>query len=344
MSKVMRSVGMLGAAVVLAALALLAATAPVAEAGTDRWTALADRAYGESVEAVAAADAAGTYVRAQFVASLASCAGRRFGWRDLRTQAWFKRLYSLRTPDGGYGLGAPFDAFGDGTVNPADTAYTITEAWHVGRVLLAGYDGGGVLAGIVRHVAELVAHAPASGRLARHPRAGRGVDRDGRLPAGRHPPHSRGGDRQRDGAARQGLGRLDRARRHLRRRWRKRGRPGPLHRPQQRHRQGPERAASSSSTPAATSRPRPTASAPRSSNASRPSISSPSSTTASSTTSASTTSWPPAPSCPTSSSCRPCRTSTVGTPRATCCATSRPVSRSSTVISGIHRARGSPSR
>src|SRR5690349_3223737 len=33
----------------VAALALLAATAPVAEAATDRWTVLADRAYGESV-------------------------------------------------------------------------------------------------------------------------------------------------------------------------------------------------------------------------------------------------------------------------------------------------------
>ncbi|MBE8523627.1 hypothetical protein ILP97_40110 [Amycolatopsis sp. H6(2020)] len=145
-----------------AAAVLLLAFARPAEADSGEWLALADRAYAESVEAVAAADAAGTYVRAQFVASLASYSGQRFGWRDRRTQAWLRRLASLRTPTGGYGLGTPYDAFGDGSVNPAGTAYTITEAWHVGRVLLAGYDGGGVPAGAVRHVARLVAGAPSS--------------------------------------------------------------------------------------------------------------------------------------------------------------------------------------
>jgi hypothetical protein len=149
-----------GLAALVAVLAF--AGAPVAGAGTSRWVALADQAYGESVAAVDAADSAGAFVRAQFVASLAWYAGERFGWQDRRTQRWLHRLYALRTPSGGYGLGAPFDAFQDGTVNPAGTAYTITEAWHVGRVLMAGYDGGGVTPRRVRQVAGFLARVPLS--------------------------------------------------------------------------------------------------------------------------------------------------------------------------------------
>ncbi|MBK8076059.1 MAG: hypothetical protein IPK24_10920 [Kineosporiaceae bacterium] len=37
---------------------------------------------------------------------------------------------------GGYGLGTAWDAFGDGTRNPASTTYTVTTAGHVGWVLL----------------------------------------------------------------------------------------------------------------------------------------------------------------------------------------------------------------
>ncbi|SDX80356.1 hypothetical protein SAMN05421504_103908 [Amycolatopsis xylanica] len=136
--------------------ALLLTMTPAASAAEDKWVSLADRTYTESVAAVAAADSSGVYVRVQFVAPLAWYAGTRFGWRDERTQGWLRRLYALRTPTGGYGLGAPFDAFGDKTVNPADTAYSITVAWHVGRTLIAGYDGGGVPASAVREAASML--------------------------------------------------------------------------------------------------------------------------------------------------------------------------------------------
>ncbi|WP_406631912.1 hypothetical protein [Amycolatopsis sp. WGS_07] len=143
--------------------ACLIVTAGTASATDDnKWVELADRSYADAVTAVANADAAGSYVRAQFVAPLAAYAGQRFGWRDQRTRAWLDRLYRLRTPTGGYGLGVPFDAFGDKTVNPADTAYTITDAWHVGRVLLAGYDGGGVPAARIREVAHNLNTVPLS--------------------------------------------------------------------------------------------------------------------------------------------------------------------------------------
>jgi hypothetical protein len=151
-----------GLAALAAALTLAAGAVAPASADTGNWTVPADRAYAESVAAVTAADAAGTYVRAQFVAALAWYAGERFGWWDHRTQEWLHRLYSLRTPSGGYGLGAPFDAFQDGTVNPAGTAYTITEAWHVGRTLIAGYDHGSVPAWRIRQVARPLARAPLS--------------------------------------------------------------------------------------------------------------------------------------------------------------------------------------
>ncbi|GAA4550955.1 CHAP domain-containing protein [Amycolatopsis samaneae] len=139
-----------------------------------KWTRLADRTYDESVNAVRRADAAHQYVRAQFVAPLAWYAGQKFGWHDQRTQDWLNRLYGLRTPSRGYGLGQPYDAYGDGTTNPATTAYTITGAWHVGRTLLAGFDGGGVPAERVREVATWLAGIPlaAGGQCAAYSESG----------------------------------------------------------------------------------------------------------------------------------------------------------------------------
>ncbi|RSM91492.1 hypothetical protein DMH04_00345 [Kibdelosporangium aridum] len=147
----------------LVGVTILAGLTGTASADADnKWGQLADQTYSEAVAAVNQADVTGVYVRAQYVAPLAWYAGQRFGWRDRRTQTWLHRLYALRTPTNGYGLGAEFDAFADGTVNPADTAYTITSAWHVGRVLITGYDGGGVSAGRVRQAANLIASLPLS--------------------------------------------------------------------------------------------------------------------------------------------------------------------------------------
>jgi hypothetical protein len=52
------------------------------------------------------------------------------------------KVYSQKKPDGGYGLPVAFDAFGDGTVNSADTTYTVTLAGHVGPPFLLGYQHG----------------------------------------------------------------------------------------------------------------------------------------------------------------------------------------------------------
>ncbi|WP_156994278.1 hypothetical protein [Pseudonocardia acaciae] len=129
-----------------------------------RYERLADRSYTESERAVAQVESAGGVVRAQFIAPLAWYSGIRFGWRSARTRIWLDKLAAPRTPAGGYGLSVPFDAYRDGSVNPADTGYTITGAWHVGRALMAGYDGGGVPAERIRQVAGwLTRLRPAAG-------------------------------------------------------------------------------------------------------------------------------------------------------------------------------------
>ncbi|WP_158889306.1 hypothetical protein [Amycolatopsis anabasis] len=144
----------------VAALAVCALGSVTASAAGGKWTQLADQTYDESVAAVARADTSGRYVRAQFVASLAWYAGQKVGWQDQRTRDWLDRLYGLRTPTTAYGLGAAYDAYGDGTTNPATTAYTITGAWHVGWTLIAGYDGGGVPADRMREIAGWLDRIP----------------------------------------------------------------------------------------------------------------------------------------------------------------------------------------
>ncbi|WP_159618099.1 hypothetical protein [Arthrobacter zhaoguopingii] len=66
------------------------------------------------------------------------------GWQHPTTQQYLAKVYSLNKADGGYGLGKSWDAFGDGSVNPASTTYTVSTADHVGEVLLAGHLAGAV--------------------------------------------------------------------------------------------------------------------------------------------------------------------------------------------------------
>lgn len=72
----------------------------------------------------------------------AGAAGMLYGWPNTVTRGLLLKLLGTRNPDGGYGLGRPYDAFADGTVNPPDTTYTVTLAGHVGPTLLAAYKGG----------------------------------------------------------------------------------------------------------------------------------------------------------------------------------------------------------
>jgi hypothetical protein len=67
---------------------------------------------------------------------------RLHGWDDPRLPGLVDHLLAERNPDGGWGLGVARDQFGDGSVNPATTTYTVTLAGHVGPALLEAYRHG----------------------------------------------------------------------------------------------------------------------------------------------------------------------------------------------------------
>lgn len=73
--------------------------------------------------------------------SLTEALGRRRGWTDPATSTYLAKVMSLRKPDGGWGLERAYDAFNDGSVNPAATTYTVSLVG-VGEMLLLGYQAG----------------------------------------------------------------------------------------------------------------------------------------------------------------------------------------------------------
>lgn len=93
-------------------------------------------------------------------ASMAEASGRLNGWTHPDTTMYFNKVYSLQKPDGGYGLNTSWDVFGDGSVNDANTTYTVTLADHVGMPLLAGFKAGVVPRDKVQSVVNLVMKMP----------------------------------------------------------------------------------------------------------------------------------------------------------------------------------------
>jgi hypothetical protein len=65
------------------------------------------------------------------------------GWDDPRAMTYLNEALAQRLPSGGFGLNYAWDAFGDHTVNPATTTYTIT-LYQVGEVELEAYQAGKV--------------------------------------------------------------------------------------------------------------------------------------------------------------------------------------------------------
>lgn len=84
----------------------------------------------------------------------------RNGWDDPRVKTYLRKVYRQQNPDGGYGLNAAWDAFGDGTVNPANTTYAITLTDHVGPVFLNGYKAGVVPRWRVKQIVRMVERFP----------------------------------------------------------------------------------------------------------------------------------------------------------------------------------------
>jgi hypothetical protein len=68
--------------------------------------------------------------------------GRLYGWDDPRVQPLIASIMGVRNPDGGWGVSIPWDAFQDGSTNPASTTYTVTLSGHVGPALLEAWKHG----------------------------------------------------------------------------------------------------------------------------------------------------------------------------------------------------------
>ncbi|HET8614638.1 MAG TPA: hypothetical protein VFL94_03860 [Actinomycetales bacterium] len=66
----------------------------------------------------------------------------RDGWTDPAIAPLVRRLLDLRNADGGWGLSSAWDAFGDRTINPATTTYTVSTADHAGPALLGAWEQG----------------------------------------------------------------------------------------------------------------------------------------------------------------------------------------------------------
>jgi hypothetical protein len=101
------------------------------------WTARADQAIDRAIAADTGTGTAFSY------SWLASAIAHRHGWDDPRAMHYLQLALDQQHADGGYGLNYAWDAFGDGTVNPASTNYTITY-YQVGEVVLEAYKAGKV--------------------------------------------------------------------------------------------------------------------------------------------------------------------------------------------------------
>jgi hypothetical protein len=84
------------------------------------------------------------------------------GWHSPEVPELLAALAATANPDGGYGLSKTWDAYQDGTVNPASTSYNATTAGHVGAVLLAGYLEGAVPASLVNRAIDSILDMPRS--------------------------------------------------------------------------------------------------------------------------------------------------------------------------------------
>jgi hypothetical protein len=161
--------GSLLAALAAGTVVLLAAGTPsVAENGrgrvVDAGHAPREVAVDRWQEVTARFEAAGSSADQLFVAADAASAlaieVRTAGWTSPGIPRLVDALVGTANPDGGYGLARAWDAYQDGTVNPATTSYTATTAGHVGPILLAGYLAGVVPAAVVDRALDWVLDLP----------------------------------------------------------------------------------------------------------------------------------------------------------------------------------------
>lgn len=115
-----------------------------------------------ALEAIARQQVLPTQHTAYSSAYMATSLSILYGWNDPEAAAELQRMRATRKPDGGYGLDFAWDAFQDGTVNPASTTYLITITDHVGRALLEGYKAGAVSSSEVGKLVDMVLSWPSA--------------------------------------------------------------------------------------------------------------------------------------------------------------------------------------
>lgn len=148
----------LATAVVTAFVAVVVVPSPPVQAATraEQWRARAETALArfEQVKTSSETPHALAYA-AQVYAWLSPQ-----GWQDPTARAYLAQVRAERNPDGGYGLGFAYDFGSDGTVNPANTTYSVTIADHVGPTILDAYRAGVVDRSEVKTLVDLLMSTP----------------------------------------------------------------------------------------------------------------------------------------------------------------------------------------
>lgn len=144
----------------LAALTIGTVLVSTLPSSSDPWGDRADQAIARFRDEDSGSENAHAY------AYMAGALARRTDWQHADVARYLERVASLANPDGGYGLNNPYDAFQDGTTNPARTTYTVSVTDHVGRVLLNGWQAGVVTQERIGTLVDLIMEMP---RVPAHP-------------------------------------------------------------------------------------------------------------------------------------------------------------------------------
>lgn len=84
------------------------------------------------------------------------------GWSDPQALQYLDKVVAAQHSDGGFGIGYAWDAYSDGTENPADTAYTVTMATHVGDLMMSAYPEGLIEHGAMQQMIDKLESIPAT--------------------------------------------------------------------------------------------------------------------------------------------------------------------------------------
>lgn len=82
-----------------------------------------------------------------------------YGWSSTYATAALAKIWADRNPDGGWGLGYGYDAFNDGSVNPANTSYAVTTG-EICQRLLSAYQAGATPRTNIQWCVDTLVHWP----------------------------------------------------------------------------------------------------------------------------------------------------------------------------------------